>query len=368
MDVFEKNNFNEKMVKKDMDAVINRKIHIIVGVLVFASVLVLFYYGAIKHVSDINKMGIGMLALMIYAVSILYFLVKTYNKLVEYSVVLVILSGIVVSPLSLIASFSVEKYVDNLNIGVASAIFIVPLLIIGVLSGGASILTIIFLPLVIAKAATIKAVKCTAKMTAKAVKGMGASDDVAGTIGAVVGVAAGAAIGAEIGSVVRDSMNSTPTVDKYTDASSIDTGSIGNAIATMQPDVTSINSIDFVENDIAGVDSDMTSTIESDDSVVNFADSMWQADGTAVVHADDSVDLLDSNMQSAGHITDGGMILNSLNLPDGRIEGNNIFDAQNQLAYTIEGDTIYNKLHQVAFIIRDGNVYGNTNQLLSRTI
>lgn len=144
-------------------------------------------------------------------------------------------------------------------------------------------------------------------------------------------------------------------------------GVVGNAAATVVPDATLID-IDSTGNDIAGVDSDMTSTIESGDSVVNFADSMGQADGTAVVHADDSVDLLDSNMQSAGHITDGGLILNSLNLPDGRIEGNNIFDAQNQLAYTIEGDTIYNKLHQVAFIIRDGNVYGNTNQLLSRTI
>lgn len=102
------------------------------------------------------------------------------------------------------------------------------------------------------------------------------------------------------------------------------------------------------------------------DSAVNFTDAMSQPDGNAVVHSDGSVDLTDANMQYAGHITSGGQILNSLNLPDGRIDGTTIFDAQGQLAYTIEGDAIYDKVHQIAYTIREGNIFDKMNQLVGK--
>lgn len=210
--------------------------------------------------------------------------------------------------------------------------------------------------------------RCTADVAFKAAKEMGANDDTATTVGAVVGVATGAAIGLEIGSVVRDGINSVDSVDDYTNTSDM-ASAYGSTVASIQPDTSMTGMSNAMETsniqDMTSVSGDINSSAGGD-SAVNFTDAMSQPDGTAVVHSDGSVDLTDANMQYAGQITSGGQILNSLNLPDGRIDGTTIFDAQGQLAYTIEGDAIYDNMHQIAYTIREGNIFDKMNQLVGR--
>ena len=159
-------------------------------------------------------------------------------------------------------------------------------------------------------------------------------------------------------------------VSNINDAGNIVAGGVsGNTVASIQPDTSMTgmsNAMDTssIQN-MTSVSGDINSSAGGD-STVNFTDAMSQPDGTAVVHSDGSVDLTDANMQYAGQITSGGQILNSLNLPDGRIDGTTIFDAQGQLAYTIEGDAIYDNMHQIAYTIREGNIFDKMNQLVGR--
>lgn len=151
--------------------------------------------------------------------------------------------------------------------------------------------------------------------------------------------------GVVAGASVTDAVTSMPT-----DMSIADVG------ATADPNIV----------DTTGVTPAIDNSSITGDTTVSFTDSLSQPDGSKIIHNDGSADLVDANMQYAGHITDGGQILNSLNLSDGHIDGNTIFDAQNQVAYTIEGDTIYDNLHQVAYTVKDGSIYDKLNQLVGK--
>ena len=105
-------------------------------------------------------------------------------------------------------------------------------------------------------------------------------------------------------------------------------------------------------------------TMAPANTTLNITDSLSQPAGSVEIHSDGSADLFDASMQSAGHITSSGAILDALNMPSGRIDGNTIFDANNQVAYTIEGDTFFDKLHQPSYTIRDGQIFDKLNQLV----
>lgn len=160
------------------------------------------------------------------------------------------------------------------------------------------------------------------------------------------------------------------TASNINDAGNIVAGGVsGSTVASIQPDTSMTGMSNAMDTsniqDMTSTSGDINSSAGGD-STVNFTDAMSQPDGTAVVHSDGSVDLTDADMQYAGHITSGGQILDSLNLPDGRIDGTTIFDAQGQLAYTIEGDAIYDNMHQIAYTIREGNIFDKMNQLVGR--
>ena len=164
--------------------------------------------------------------------------------------------------------------------------------------------------------------------------------------------------------------NDDKSVDFSGDTAGVVAGaSASDAVTSVQTDMSVADvgaTTDSNIVDTAGITPVIDNTSGSGDTTVSFTDSLSQPDGSAIVHNDGTVDFVDANMQYAGHITDGGQLLNSLNLSDGHIDGNTIFDAQNQVAYTIEGNTIYDNLHQAAYTVRDGSIYDIKNQLVGK--
>jgi len=183
-----------------------------------------------------------------------------------------------------------------------------------------------------------------AKRDMKALDTLLSSDDgvIAGTVTATP----------DIGSV---DATSGCAVDATTTVSNVDMSNVG----TFDDSVVSSNNT--VQNTISLADSVPTT---ASDTTIHFTDSMTQPAGDISVHSDGSADFFDENMQYSGHMFSSGHLLDAMNLPAGRIEGNSIFDAQGTLAYTIDGNNIFDKEHQLAFTVRDGNIFDKLNQLV----
>lgn len=137
------------------------------------------------------------------------------------------------------------------------------------------------------------------------------------------------------------------------DSSSVDMSSNVNPADTSHSVLDSINSngMDLMTSN-TGVQSftnvnnnvdvmSAASTMPPQDTVVSITNNLSQPEMTMDIHNNGSADIYDSSMQHAGSITSSGTILNSLNIPEGRIDGNNIYDANNQLAFTIRNGQIY---------------------------
>ena len=131
----------------------------------------------------------------------------------------------------------------------------------------------------------------------------------------------------------------------------------------MQPDMASTQPQDVSATetmDVSASSPAQSSVImDSNNQFAGMVDT--SSDGTTIVNGDDGMPVMS--------ISNHGMILDGLGIPDGSIEWNGqtgtIFDAGHQVVYTIDGNMIFDDMHQVAYTIQDNTIFDKLHQVVA---
>lgn len=146
----------------------------------------------------------------------------------------------------------------------------------------------------------------------------------------------------------------------------------GTAIATTDtsaPSFTNITSPDASQAITSNtVPTDVVTSItpvDSSSQTISVNDNLNQFAGTITSSSNGTTTFTDAYSQYAGMIFPSGQILDALNMPNGRIDENTIFDNMSQVKFTIRDNTIFDSLNQVAYIIDGNTIYDANHQVVA---